>query len=182
MSTITAVIAWLSAHDMPNTLAFVLTSIVWPLALLWWNTRWVRSVRNLQLSITPGKMTIESQSYDSVDIGLLNNTGKVVYVTQACLFPRSSSFPVHVNASCDLANRSHELKFSKAGGGYELRQVTIQTGDEARTALALNAALDASVREYTSPWWRRLLRYPKFFRIEYIVMVGDKRYKVSLIH
>jgi hypothetical protein len=47
--------------------------------------------------------------------------------------------------------------------------------------MPITKAMEPEFYQYNTPLWRRLLRQPKYFVLEYTVMVGEKKYRVSTI-
>lgn len=179
LNSILSILEWPASHDISNTVALILTSMLLPLVLYWYDNCWATRIPGLELSIDPGRWP---SGEDSIVITFRNNTGSVVYITRPCLIPQAGTFRVHSSATRNLSDGSHKLEFENGAGQFVIKEVTIQTGGNIRTGLALDAPLDLSVRQHICPWWRRLLRWPRFFRIQFIAMVGDRKHKISLVH
>lgn len=102
---------WLKNKDLPNWIIFSFTAIVWPLVLFYWNKRKFNNIPNLEVSLAKASITINKKSHSAIDINFLNNTGAIVYLTLARIKKCTKSFNVPTDASRDIAENSHELKF-----------------------------------------------------------------------
>lgn len=169
---------WLKDNDIPNWVILFFTIILWPVVLFIWNRRIVTNIPNLEVSFSKARARIGQNEHDALSITFLNNTGSIVYITNARILNCSKNFKVHSLASRDIASSSYELKFSN-GSEYKDRQIILQTSAEAHTVLSIDGAIDSKMLSYKRHWIRRLLRLRKYFRIQYVAMVGNKRYKVS---
>jgi hypothetical protein len=174
--------SWLKNNDLPNWIIFAFTAIVWPLALFYWGKRTVNNIPNLEVSLAKASITINGRGHSAIDINFLNNTGAVVYLTRARIMKCSWAFSVPIDASRDIAENSYELKFMDSNERYIHRQYTLQTDQTVKSCLAVVEPLSDSFYAYRTPWYRRFLRWPKYFTLEYTAMVGDKRYRVSTIY
>lgn len=171
--------SWIRLNDLPNWLTIVFTGIFWPLVLFIWTRRKVRNVPNLAVSLSQCKLTMDNKDYDGVNLKFLNNTGSIVYITNVRPLRCSSLFPVHPDASRDIADRSHELKFfDDLCQKYCRRQITLQTNEEAVTCIAISN-LDKGLLLFKSSWFRILLRMRKYFHLQYVALVGNQKYRVS---
>jgi hypothetical protein len=76
------------------------------------------------------------------------------------------------------------LNFPDAANPEELnqREIILQTNCKAETGIALDSRPSNEIFSFKPKMWRRILRYPKYFSLEYFAMVGDKRYHVSTIY
>ena len=66
----------------------------------------------------------------------------------------------------------------------EMRNVEciLQTNERAMCCVAVEGQLDASFHNHRSRWIRRFFRCPKYYRLEYTAMVGEKKYTVSTVY
>jgi hypothetical protein len=66
------VYAWVKDHDLPNAFTFIVTVILWPLALIWWHTRKVNNIPKLLVSFIPPQphsgVALGSVRHPAVDI------------------------------------------------------------------------------------------------------------------
>ncbi len=176
-------VTWLDQHPLPNWVTFGFTAVVWPLVLFWWNRRKVNSIAGLQVSFfhRGTTITIGGAPYPAVDVEFLNATQSVVYLTHALISGCTKEFPISPAASRDIANDAYELKFLDKNQ-YVLREITLHTNTSAKTCIPAAAAPPATFYQHKAGLFRRLLRRPKYFRIEYTALVGDKRYKASTVY
>jgi hypothetical protein len=178
---------WTKSNDLPNWFVVIFTVILWPLALVWWNRRRVNHIPNLMVSCAKSVVNIGSTPQDFVsrpalDIIFFNNTGSVVYLNRPRLRNCSTLFPIPTDVTSDIAENAYSLAFINPQGSYADRQVTVQTGNQARTGIALNSEMPDSFSRYRVSRLRRLTRRPRYFVLEYTAMVGEKRYSVATIY
>jgi hypothetical protein len=173
---------WAKANDVPNWIVFLFTAIVWPVALFVWQRRTVNNVSGLEVRFRAGEMKINGHPHHAVAIEVINHTGSVVYLTGARIKDCSELFSVPLDASRDIAEGSYHLAFMNADGGFTEREYTLQTNQAAYTGIAVVSALDESFYQYRAPWYKRLVRLRKYFVLEYVGMVGTKRYSVATLY
>ncbi len=178
MKHIGDLLSWMKQNDLPNWLGILFTAILWPLVLFLWTRRTVRDVPNLEISPSKGTIKVKGKDYDSVDLNFLNNTGSIVYITNVRLLKCSRHFVIPTGgASRDIASFSHELKFFESTSKmFVKRQITLQTNDEAATTIA--ATVNDDFFSFKSGRIRKFLRLRKYFCLQYVALVGVKRYKV----
>ena len=170
---------WMKSNDLPNWIILLFTAIFWPLLLFAWTKRKKRSIPNLQVSLDQCTVKMNGKDYQGVSFTFLNNTGSIVYLTNVELKKCSRHFPVDPHAFRDFVRLSHELKFfDEIEKKYIKRQITLQTNQEATTCIALSSLNDA-VFSFRPSCLRRLIGIRKYFRLEYVAMVGSQRCRVS---
>jgi hypothetical protein len=169
-------------NDLPNWFGVAFTAILWPIALFAWSRRRTNSIDGLEVRFAPGSISIDSHPHDAVDIRFINHTGSVVYVTGARIRHSTSAFRVPLDASRDIAKNSHHLSFNNGSNRFELREQTIQTNTEAQTCIAAPGSMPDEFYRYTAPWYRRVIRSPKYFVLEYTAMVGTTRRAVATLY
>ena len=174
--------SWLKDHDLPNWVNFALTLIVWPLVLFYWNNRKVNSIPNLEVSLAPSTIHINQSPYQAVDFNFKNNTGKIVYLTNPKISKASKSFPIPTAAARGIGKNSYELLFIDKNNHYTLTQIILQTAQMAKTSIAVDQQLPNTFYLYSPHCARKLISWSKYFKIEYIAMVGGKRYRVSMVY
>src|SRR5262249_23304482 len=87
---------WIKNNDLPNTFTFVVTFVLWPIFLIWWNTRKVYSVSNLLVSFMekPDPIAVNNMTSPAIDMWFENQTGAIVYITGPRIRNCSTRFPV----------------------------------------------------------------------------------------
>jgi hypothetical protein len=175
---------WLKDNDLPNWGVVILTVILVPLAVSWWSGRKVNNISGLQVSFerSPVDMTIGTVRHPAVYIVFSNRTGSVVYLNNPQLRNCSALFPIPSDAARDIGANARPLSFVKPDGGFEGHQITLQTGDQARTGIAVIAAMPGTFYDHRASRLRRIFRRHKYFVLEYTAMVGEKKYSVATIH
>jgi hypothetical protein len=169
---------WLHDHDLPNWIA----AFAWPLLIWWWSTRRVNSVLGLAVHFAPGSVTIGPNSHPVVNVHFINYTGCVVYITGMWVQPNLKTFNMPADAGRDAARGKYLVAFLE-GNELKGRERTLQSNDRtAVAAFALEQEMPTEFYKYRAPLWRRVLRRPKYFRFEYVVMIDTKRRLVAMIH
>ena len=177
--------AWMKANDLPNWLIFFFTIILWPLVLYVWSQRRVRNIPNLEVSVLDhkGGLKIGEQDYSSIEIRFANNTGSVVYLTNYRVLRCTKNFLVHSDAERDIEDGTVPIKFfDPPTKRFRLRQITLQTGDKASTAIPLQTVPNKELLSHRPSWLRKAFNWQKYFWLEYTAMVGSKRYRVRTIY
>ena len=131
---------------------------------------------------SPVNMSIGDVSYPAVYMVFSNRTPSVVYLTNPQLTNCSALFPIPPDAARDIGANARPLSFVKPDGGFEGYQITLQTGDQAKTGIAVGAPMHATFYDYRASRLRRIFRRPKYFVLEYTAMVGEKKCSVATIH
>jgi hypothetical protein len=67
-------------------------------------------------------------------------------------------------------------------GQYLRRELTLQINDAAHTAIAVSAPMPESFYTFRPTWFRRKIRSPTYFVIEFTAMVGTIRHRVATIY
>jgi hypothetical protein len=169
---------WLHSHDVPNWIA----AFALPLLLWWLSTRRVNSVLGLAVHFAPGgPVTIGLNPHPVVNVLFINYTGSVVYVTGMWVQPNLKTFNMPADAGRDAARGKYLVAFLQ-GNELKARECTLQSNDKAVAAFALEQPMPEEFYKYRAPLWRRVLKRPKYFRFEYVVMIDTKRRLVAMIH
>jgi len=172
---------FLKSNDVPNILILCFTGIVWPIILFLWNRKTVNNINNFEVSISfNDQLDIRNTSYNGIVLTFLNNTGSIVYLTNARISKCTKRFMVCTDCTRDIADSSYELKFSHNYGLVDKRQITIQTNEKAYTCLGLRK-FENEILLYSTPILRKIFKVPKYFCLSYIALVGDKKYKVVTV-
>ena len=173
---------WLRNNDVPNWVTLLFTAIGWPVVLFLWQKRPVNNVSGLEVQLSPGSIHINNQPHHAVAIDVINHTGAVVYITAARIKSCSSLFPVPITVSRDIAEGSHHLAFMDANNNFSQREITLQTNQAARTAIGVTSVLPQSFYSHRAAWYRRLVRNKRYFVLEYVAVVGRKRYAIRTLY
>ena len=171
--------AWARANDIPNWFALAFTAVLWPVALLLWQRRRVSGVPGLEVHFTPGDISIDNRPYKAVAVRFTNHTGSVCYVSGVRVTHCTRAFPVPIEAARDVAGNSYHLKFQQPSGAFDLREVTLQTGQSAVSVMPALAAMPEEFFTHTPSWTERQLRRRKYFVLGYTAMVGNARFGIA---
>lgn len=171
-------------NDIPNWIAILLTTIIIPLILLFWNNRTYSHIPGLEITFKLGRGQVDGESCPYLDIIFFNRTGKVVFLTDVKLVDfNSDNITIHEKASLDIVSHSFVLKFVDEHTNQFLNSyVILQTNDSAVTGLPIPINYNGNKGK---DLMNNLNSYKgrsggtKFFNLEYIALVGDKKYKVK---
>ncbi len=181
---------YLKTHDAPNWIAIFISLLVWPPILwgitYWWVTRRRQSVPDFLVTFTASKIKIGAEDYDAVNLTFINQTGSIVYLSRATLVEAPQNFGVPTAASRDMARGRRELTFaippSQKFDHYEcILQTDVEHG-RAISAIAIKRPLDEAFYSYRPTILRRWSWRPKYFLLEYTLMVGQKKYSIATVY
>jgi hypothetical protein len=177
----------LKDHDAPNWFVIFVSLFIWPAILsaffYWWNNRKRQGIPHLVVSFDPFQIVIGDE-YNAVKITFTNRTGAVVYLHHARLRDVRRRFPIPQAAKRDMLGGWRELKFAvpPEGNAFVHHECILQTTLSAATCIAVTQPMPKAFYIYQPGWLRRKFRYPKYFLIEYAVMVGEKKYSVAAVY
>jgi hypothetical protein len=172
---------WLQNNDIPNSVTFFLVAIVWPVGLWIYSKRPVHSIPNLVIRVTARDGDINGTPHAGINIAFDNQTGSVVYISNPRLLGVTRHFGVYQLAAHDISDFSYQLQFwNTTTERFELRQIILQTNQHGDTWMPLAAQPDDALLAYRLPLWRRFLNWKRYFRLEFLTVVGEKRFRVSL--
>ena len=177
---------WLKDNDAPNWFTLAFSLIAWPAFLYWWNRRKRQSIPGLEISLQQGQTSIETstgiQQFNAVEFIFTNRTGCVVYISGARLRECQKRFQIPLAAIRDISGW-HELKFQKdSTPNLSDHERILQTYDRVMTNIAASTPMPQAFYNYQPKRVPRWLRYPKYFRLQYIVMIGEMRYFVETVY
>lgn len=171
-------VEFLSASEMPNWITLILGASNLIGFLTWlWRKRKMSHVPGLEVSLSESTMQINSEESLAVGFEFANRTNKRVIVLHPTVKNRTELFTIAKRASEDIAQRTSELKFLDQCGGYSQHVVTIDTGQNAHTALPLKEIPPELISRFSKK--PSILFSRKYFTLEYEVLYGKRWYKVS---
>jgi hypothetical protein len=94
------------------------------------------------------------------------HTEFVVYVNRPRLTNCSVNFPISTDAARDIAENWYVLSFVRPDGAFGDHQVTLQTGAQAKTGIAIKTVMPDAFYQFQTSWLRRVLGRPKYFTLE----------------
>jgi hypothetical protein len=172
-------------EDASNWFVLTFSLVLWPILissfLLWYNRK-VQSIRGLEVLPTQAQTKINGQAFDAVGLTFKNQTGSVVYLYRARLRENPKNFPIPLIAVKDISGGWRSLKF-QAPNSIEFidDERVLHTNKSASTLMAVSKCMDSTFYDYQPGWFRRWLRKPKYFRLEYTAMIGEKKYSVAMV-
>lgn len=177
---------WLKENDASNWVAIVFSLFAWPLFLRWLDARTKQGIPHLEIKLDPGQTQINGQNLNAVNFTFTNLTGRIIYLSLARLRERSRNFPVPQAAARGTYGAWREVKFAFPQPSrpviLDQHQIVLQTSASAVSNMAVSRLMDDRFYSHRPGWIRRWLRCPKYFRLEYIAMVGDKKYSIAMIY
>lgn len=191
MSYISDVWQSLKDHDAPNWFVIFFSLVLWPIALIWWTKRKRQSVPHFLVTFTPmDQITIGDAPYPAILLTFINQTGSITYLYHARLTEIQKRFPIPVAASRDMARGWREVVFALPSNPpeplrFEHYECVLQTDPKSGRVLAtiaLKHPMDEAFYLYRPTLWRRWLRLPKYFLLEYDVVVGEKKFSVATVY
>ena len=133
----------------------------------------------------PTQIQIGPTPHDAVMLTFINQTGSVVY-SRARLTEVQKNFPVPIAASRDMARGQRELVFlnptSQIHDHYECILQTGGINGRAIASIAVKQQMAEAFYSYRPALLRRFFSCPKYFLLEYVVVVGEKKFSVATIY
>jgi hypothetical protein len=187
---IVAIWQYLKDHDASNWFVIIFSIFVWPAILsiffFWVANRKRQNVPHFLVTFTPTKIQIGPDPHDAVLLTFINQTGSIVYLSRARLTEVQKTFPIPIAASRDMARGQRELVFlnpaSQIHDHYECILQTDATNGRAIASIAVKQQMDELFYSYRPAMLRRLLSCPKYFLLEYVVVVGEKKFSVATVY
>ena len=174
---------WLKDNDAPNWFVIFFSLLVWPVILYWISNRKGHNVPHLDVFPHMISAGIGNQQGDAVELEFANVTGSIVYLQRVRLREKRKNFPVPEVAARDISSGWRDLSLRYLSEQvYHRHECILQTNERAMCCVAVEGQLDASFHNHRSRWIRRFFRCPKYYRLEYTAMVGEKKYTVSTVY
>jgi hypothetical protein len=185
---------YLKDHDASNWFVIIFSVLFWPAILsigaYWWAHHKRHSIPHFLVTFSPTKIDIGGTTYEAVLLTFINQTGSIVYLYHARLREVSKRFPVPKAASRDMSRGWRELvlalpALNPSQPSFDQYEVVLQTdlkNGRALAAIAITKQMNDSFYSYRTPRWRRLLGLPKFFLIEYDIVVGERKFSVATVY
>jgi hypothetical protein len=179
----------MSHDDVPNWFTLLFSLIVWPAFLYWWHTRKVQGVPFFDVVYRPGQIAIGTQlsrqQFDAIYFEFTNKTGSVAYLSRARLRENRKRFPIPIEAAKEISGGWRVLHFQQTGSAsFAESECVLQTDKSITTSMAISRPMDTTFFSYRPSWvWlRRRFRRPKYFLLQYSVVVGEKEYSVETVY
>jgi hypothetical protein len=178
----------LKENDAPNWFVIFFSLVVWPLALFWWTKRKRQSVPHFLVTFAPTQIAIGTEQHPAILLTFINQTGSITYLYHARLTENQKHFPIPVAASRDMARGWRELVFAlppeppQVGLSFENYECVLQTDPKSGRAfatIAVKQPMDDMFYTYRPTLLRKWFRCPKYFLLEYDVVVGEKKFSVA---
>ena len=161
---------------------FLFIAIVWPLSVWLWTKRKVASINGLEIQLASHQAQINHAEQPGILITFANRTGAVVYLSNARLREQPRNLAVYALATRDISDSSCQLRFRPANTNenFDLRQIILQTDQDAQSWLPLANNPVNELFTYRPLRWLGVFRRPRYFRITFLAVVGEARYRVSM--
>jgi hypothetical protein len=179
------------AHDASNWFVILVSLLIWPTILsvvvYWRANRKRQSAPHFLVTFTPYQIQIGTAPHDAVALTFINQTGSIVYLSRARLTEVKKRFPIPVAASRDMARGWRELVFALPSNPtnfdhYECILQTDAVNGRAIAAIAVKQEMDEDFYSYHPAMLRRCFRCPKYFLLEYVVVIGEKKFSVATVY
>jgi hypothetical protein len=182
MSVLSSWWLWLREYDAPNWFSIAFSLIIWPFFIVWLDKRKRLGVPHLEIILRSSQTIINGIQHSAVSLIFTNRTGSVVYLSRARLREVQKNFPIPIDAAQDILGGWRGLKFINQSGINIEHELILQTNNSAETSIAVNRGMPNAFYSFRPGLWRKLFRRPKYFSIEYIAMVGKKKYSISGVY
>jgi len=185
MKSVIDLIEYLKANDLPGWVTAAWSLLFWPLAVWWWNDRKRSGLPGLD--ITPREraakpIKVGDKACTGVQFNFINKTQEIVYLTDVAIVDHSDRFEPATDADRTLTE-TYELKFlGPDKRTYHLRQMILQTNEEAQTVLPVIIPDMTAFLKYRRSTLRALFFGPRYFALEFVAMVGQKRRRVRIVY
>jgi hypothetical protein len=183
---------YLKDNDAPNWFVIFFSLVVWPIVLFSWTKRKRQSIPLFLVTFTRTNTTIGQERYPSILLSFINQTGSITYLYHARLTENQKHFPVPAAASRDMARGWRELVLAlpeddqeETGLRFEHYECVLQTdlkSGRAFASIAVTRPMDDAFYSYRPALLRRWFRCPKYFLLEYDVVVGEKKFSVATVY
>ncbi len=186
MKTLTDLFANLLANDLAGWVTAGWSIAIWPFIVWWWKDRKRSHLPGLDIvRKRRGEKPIKIDGHDcrGIQLNFVNKTGQIVYLTHVAIIDYTKEFEPTEKADQNVTDGSCELKFLDAGKkDYSLRQIILQTNEQAQTVLPVVIKDEDAFVRYRRGAMRTFFRRPKYFRLEFVVMAGEVRRRVSVVY
>jgi len=182
---------YLKDNDAPNWFVIFFSLIFWPgcsfLLTYWWAHRKRQSFPKFLVTLNPFLMTIGAAPYDAVLLTYINQTGSIVYLSHARLREVQKNFPVAQIASRD-AQGWREQTFAlptNPAGSFDHYECILQTdvlNGRVCSAIAVKHPMDGAFYSYRPTMLRKWFGFPKYFLLEYTIVVGEKKVSIATVY
>jgi len=186
---------YLKDHDASNWFVIIVSIFVWPAILsiffFWWTNRKRQSVPHFLVTFTPSTSNIGGTPHDAVLLTFINQTGSIAYLYHARLTENPKHFSIPVAASRDIARAWRELVFAlppeppQTELHFDVYEWVLQTDPKSGrvyASMAVQQPMDEAFYSYRPTLLRKWFRYPKYFLLEYDVVVGEKKFSVATVY
>ncbi len=187
MSCLANLWQFIKANDLPNWVSLLVSLVIWPpiaaALVVLWSRRTRQNVPHFLVTLTAAQGAIGNQTGPGVVITFINQTGSIAYLSRARLIETPKNFSVPSAASRDVARAWRELALAiPPNNTFDRYETILQTDIQNDRAIAFIATTQPPEEEFYAhrpSLWRRLLRWPKYFRLDYVVVIGDQKFLVS---
>jgi hypothetical protein len=178
---------YLKDHDASNWFVIFFSLVAWPLALYWWAHRKRQNFPNFLVTFNPFQIGIVTPigigaSHNAVLLTYINQTRSTVYLSRARLKEVPKNFPVPQSASRDVQGwREQTLAVPSNPNVFDQYECILQTSDRAYSAIAIAHPMDNAFYSHRPTLLRRFFG-PKYFVLEYSLVVGEKKVSVATVY
>lgn len=177
---------WFKQNDLPNWIILIFTGIIWPVVLYFFAGRKRNGVPNLKVNLMAYQMNVKGSKIPALHFKFSNRTNSKIYLTNLRIKGKYPDLIFDKSTTSDISTGFHEMLFMNTEQPNEdgtfpfsLNDIILNTNEEAETAIGLDKDPDINIFSYRPSGWNRLFRIRKYFTLEYIALVGDKKVSVK---
>jgi hypothetical protein len=179
---------WGKDNDASNWFSIILTVMAVPGILYLYDKHKRQSVHKLNVSFSRSTTKIGVQTFSALNIQFENQTNQVVYLAggqfRACSRRFKIPLPPTASGWYPLKFAWSKTKPDREQYPLEDYECILQTAgpktNMAVTSIAVDK-LNEAFFSYQPGLLRKWLWWPKYFRMRYTAMVGDKKYSIETI-
>lgn len=164
----------------PNFWSLFFSIIFIPLIILLWNKRSKNGFGGIEIKLYPGFIRINEVPNPALDFVFTNNTDSVITIRNPKIIKCTTYFPINKPISTrDIKDNGFELKFLDEEDNYTIRAIDFAPRDSKRTSIALSSLANEDLITYYPSLFRRLVRFRKYFIIEFYLIQGNNWYHIK---
>ena len=164
----------------PNFWSLLISIILIPTIIRIWSKRTKNGFPGIEIKLSLGGIIVNGSNYSSLDFEFTNQTDSIITIRNPRLISCTKRFPINsVVSARDITNNGFELKFSNQNNQYNLREIYMNPNQIDKTGIALNAVASNELITYQPKLLRRIMRWRKYFIIDFYLIKGNKWYHIK---
>lgn len=164
----------------PNFWALLISSLLIPLIVKLLNKISKNGYPGIEIKLSKGGININGTNYNSLDFEFTNQTDSIITIRNPRLIRCTKYFPINKTVSArDITNNGFELKFSNQNNQYNLKEIDMNPVQVDKTGIALTQLANDDLITFNGNIFRRLVRWRKYFIIDFYLIKGNKWYHIQ---